>query len=129
MRKVVAAVFILSFFASQGDCRVGGVYFCKTTWLNFSVKHCVLFSNNYLVSPSHFFFFFLWGRVLSIFYQGMVYGKQIYRSFHCNVTRGQMENLNLLQTSQNLVKSLFNDYMSYVNYELCKCAHSQRFVS
>ena len=59
MRKVVAAVFILSFFASQGDCRVGGVYFCKTTWLNFSVKHCVLFSNNYLVSPSHFFFFFV----------------------------------------------------------------------
>ena len=65
MPKVVAAVFILSFFASQGDCRVGGVYFCKTTWLNFSVKHSVLFSNNYLVNPSHYFLFvfcFLWGR-------------------------------------------------------------------
>ena len=67
MRKVVAAVFILSFFASQGDCRVGGVYFCKTTWLNFSVKHCVLFSNNYLVSPSHFFFFFCGGGFFPFF--------------------------------------------------------------
>ena len=48
-----------------------------------------------------------WGRRFFPFFIRVWYmGKKIFRSFYCKVTRDQMENLNLLQTSQKLVKSL-----------------------
>ena len=40
-----------------------------------------------------------------------------------------LENLNHLQTSKKLVKSLLNVHIFFVNYNLCKFAHLQRFCN
>ena len=55
--------------------------------------------------------------------------RRIERELNAMLLSLTLENLNHLQTSKKLVKSLLNVHIFFVNYNLCKFAHLQRFCN